>query len=576
MEKVLTSPDSKKVCDEAVTDRFAEAAFGSVEKCASERGQPIIVSLDLLDVGGIAATSAFVDVKVTDFFNVVRQQRIELVFDAKSKTWKVDSREPLVSPEEPKSSKDGKAASGQDEGDTTTTPDATTGTSTTTTSTLSWRTRSPQRPIDAAQNCPLERSARAPLRIAWAPARRVAPGSSGTERRTDQPRGAGRPARARQRARPASLGPRHPPRRADASATATSSRSTSIDLEIAHGEFFTLLGPSGSGKTTTLRMIAGFEEPDAGTVELGGRDVSRLPPYDREVNTVFQDYALFPHMTVAENIEYGLRVAGVAKDERARRRDEALEMVRLPGLRRPQARRALRRPAPAGRAGAGDRQPPAGAAARRAARRARPEAARADAGRAKAIQEEVGITFVYVTHDQEEALTMSNRIAVFNEGRIEQVGTPAEVYERPRTSSSPASSASRTCSSATAGGSRSGPRRSRMLENGETHRRAAHRAGRIRDVAYAGMITRYIVDLDAGGELQVVRQNLETSSAEAQEQRGRKVKVGWRPEHTVAVIEQGRERGEPVEMIGIRNAARAARLGGRWRCFVLVLFRRLR
>jgi hypothetical protein len=138
VEKVLTSPDSEKVCDEAITDRFAETAFGSVEKCASKRGQPIIVSLDLLDVGGIAATSAFVDVKVTDFFDVVRQQRIELVFDAKSKTWKVDSREPLVGPEDGKSSKDEKAApgSGQDEGgsEATTTPDeTTTGSSTTTT-----------------------------------------------------------------------------------------------------------------------------------------------------------------------------------------------------------------------------------------------------------------------------------------------------------------------------------------------------------------------------------------------------------------------------------------------------------
>lgn len=137
VEKVLTSPDSEKVCDEAITDRFAETAFGSVDKCASKRGQPSIVSLDLLDVGGIAATSAFVDVKVTDFFGVVRQQRIELVFDAESKTWKVDSREPLVSPEDGKPSKHGEPSqSGQDEGgsEATTTPDeTTTGTSTTTT-----------------------------------------------------------------------------------------------------------------------------------------------------------------------------------------------------------------------------------------------------------------------------------------------------------------------------------------------------------------------------------------------------------------------------------------------------------
>ena len=157
-----------------------------------------------------------------------------------------------------------------------------------------------------------------------------------------------------------------------------------IDLEIANGEFFTMLGPSGSGKTTTLRMIAGFELPDSGTVELAGEDVGRLAPYEREVNTVFQDYALFPHMTVGDNVEYGLRVKRVDKGERATRRDEALEMVRLEGYARPQAGGALRRPAPAGGAGALDRQPPAGAAARRAARGARPEAARADAGRAQA------------------------------------------------------------------------------------------------------------------------------------------------------------------------------------------------
>ena len=141
-----------------------------------------------------------------------------------------------------------------------------------------------------------------------------------------------------------------------------------IDLEIARGEFFTMLGPSGSGKTTTLRMIAGFELPDAGTVELGGRDVGDLPPYDREVNTVFQDYALFPHMTVGENVEYGMRVRKVAKDERAKRRDEALEMVRLSGYGDRKPSRALRRPAPAGRARALDRQPAARPAPRRAAR----------------------------------------------------------------------------------------------------------------------------------------------------------------------------------------------------------------
>ena len=132
-----------------------------------------------------------------------------------------------------------------------------------------------------------------------------------------------------------------------------------VDLEIARGEFFTMLGPSGSGKTTTLRLIAGFEIPDAGTVELAGRDVTGLPPYARDVNTVFQDYALFPHMTVGENVEYGLRIKKVDKDERRRRAAEALELVRLEGYDARKPGPALRRPAPARRAGAGDRQPPA-------------------------------------------------------------------------------------------------------------------------------------------------------------------------------------------------------------------------
>ena len=197
-----------------------------------------------------------------------------------------------------------------------------------------------------------------------------------------------------------------------------------IDLEVGRGEFFTMLGPSGSGKTTTLRMIAGFELPDAGTVELAGRDVGDLPAYDREVNTVFQDYALFPHMTVGENVEYGMRVKKVAKDERAKRRDEALEMVRLSGY--------------------GDRKPSelsGGQRQRVALARSivnRPRVLLLDEPlgaldlklreqmqvELKQIQHEVQITFVYVTHDQEEALTMSDRIAVFNDGRIEQVGEP--------------------------------------------------------------------------------------------------------------------------------------------------------
>ena len=205
----------------------------------------------------------------------------------------------------------------------------------------------------------------------------------------------------------------------------------SIDLEISRGEFFTLLGPSGSGKTTTLRMIAGFELPSSGTVELAGRDVTGLPAYDREVNTVFQDYALFPHMSVGDNVEYGLRVAKVDKAERARRRGEALEMVGLTGYdgRKPgelsggQAQRVALARAIVNRPQVLLLDEPLGALDLKLRERLQVEL--------KQIQQEVGITFVYVTHDQDEALTMSDRLAVFNEGRIEQIGAPEDVYEHP-------------------------------------------------------------------------------------------------------------------------------------------------
>ncbi len=204
-----------------------------------------------------------------------------------------------------------------------------------------------------------------------------------------------------------------------------------IDLEISQGEFFTLLGPSGSGKTTTLRLIAGFERPDGGRIELAGRDVASMPPFQRPVNTVFQDYALFPHMTVQANVEYGLRVKRVPRAERRAQAGEALAMVRLGGY-------GDRKP---GQLSGGQRQ-------RVALARAivnRPQALLLDEPlgaldlklrqelqiELKELQQELGMTFIYVTHDQEEALTMSDRIAVFNEGRIEQIGSPAETYEHP-------------------------------------------------------------------------------------------------------------------------------------------------
>jgi len=296
-----------------------------------------------------------------------------------------------------------------------------------------------------------------------------------------------------------------------------------------------MLGPSGSGKTTTLRMIAGFEDPSGGTIELAGEDVSGVPPYDRAVNTVFQDYALFPHMTVGENVAYGLRIAGVAKAERAKRRDEALEMVRLPGY--------------------GDRRP----AELSGGQRQRVALARAIVNRPrvllldeplgaldlklreqmqvelKSIQGEVGITFVYVTHDQDEALTMSDRIAVFNEGRIEQVSPPVELYEQPQTEF--VAGFVGVSNLLERDGSRFTirPEKVQLVDPATTPNGLRTERGRIADVAYAGMVTRYTVALDAGGELQVIRQNVEGSSADVTSEQGREVIVGWRPEQAVAV-----------------------------------------
>ena len=207
---------------------------------------------------------------------------------------------------------------------------------------------------------------------------------------------------------------------------------TGVDLDILEGEFITLLGPSGSGKTTVLRMIAGFEKPDSGSIVLGGKDVSQLPPYDRDVNTVFQDYALFPHMDVITNIEYGLRVKGVDKAERRTRAKEALKQVRLDGYesRKPaqlsggQRQRVALARALVNRPSVLLLDEPLGALDLKLREQMQIEL--------KELQRQVGITFIFVTHDQEEALTMSDRIAVFNNGNIEQLGTPREIYENPK------------------------------------------------------------------------------------------------------------------------------------------------
>jgi putative spermidine/putrescine transport system ATP-binding protein len=307
-----------------------------------------------------------------------------------------------------------------------------------------------------------------------------------------------------------------------------------IDLEIRAGEFFTMLGPSGSGKTTTLRMIAGFESPTSGSIELAGADVSGIPPYDRAVNTVFQDYALFPHMTVADNVAYGLKVAKVGKADRAKRRDEALEMVRLPGY--------------------GDRKP----AELSGGQRQRVALARAIVNRPrvllldeplgaldlklreqmqtelKSIQGEVGITFVYVTHDQDEALTMSDRIAVFSDGRIEQVSTPEDLYEHPVNEF--VADFVGTSNVLERGGERFTvrPEKIEVIAPGGSTEGLVSERGRVTEVAYAGAVTRYTVELDAGGALTLVRQNVGEAPGVVPAQ-GDEVTVGWRPRHAAAV-----------------------------------------
>ena len=311
-----------------------------------------------------------------------------------------------------------------------------------------------------------------------------------------------------------------------------------LDLDIAEGEFFTLLGPSGSGKTTTLRVIAGFEQPDEGHVELEGVDVTRVPPSERDVNTVFQDYALFPHMTVQENVEYGLRVKGVAAPRAARRRRRRCSSAC--GCRTSAARRPVQ-------LSGGQRQ-------RVALARAivnSPSVLLLDEPLGaldlklrqemqvflKALQRDLGITFVYVTHDQEEALTMSDRLAVFNEGRIEQIGTPADVYEHPQTEFVAGFVGVSNVLERDGRRITIRPEKIHMSEGDG----GPGEPGVVREVVYVGSVTRYLVDLDAGGELVVVRQNLEASSQDVLEARGKRVRLEWKPEHTYELPKEGEQ-----------------------------------
>ena len=330
-----------------------------------------------------------------------------------------------------------------------------------------------------------------------------------------------------------------------------------IDLEIADGEFFSMLGPSGSGKTTTLRMIAGFEQPSSGRILLHGRDVTGLPPFDRDVNTVFQDYALFPHMSVGDNVAYGLVVRRVATAERTRRVTDALRQVRLEGYER-------RRPA---QLSGGQRQRVA--LARALINRPRVLLLDEPLGaldlklreemqiELKAIQQEVGITFIYVTHDQEEALTMSDRMAVFNGGRIEQVGSPADVYEHPITTFVAGFVGTSNLLTGTAASAVIGeegvytvrPEKIRMADPAvQPGPDEASVLGTVREVVYIGPDTRYIVALEMGGELVVTQQNLETSSMEALTAQGRPIRLIWKRRHVLSLAtseaSMGAEQGE--------------------------------
>ena len=328
-----------------------------------------------------------------------------------------------------------------------------------------------------------------------------------------------------------------------------------VSLDIADGEFFSMLGPSGSGKTTCLRMIAGFESPTTGRVLIQGRDVTGLPPYDRDVNTVFQDYALFPHMTVAENVGYGPMVRKAAETDIKSRVQQALAMVHLDGF-------ADRKPS---QLSGGQRQ-------RVALARAlinRPSVLLLDEPlgaldlklrqamqlELKTLQREVGITFIYVTHDQEEALTMSDRLAVFNHGMVEQVGTPSEVYENPRNAfvagfvgtsnvvTGPL--AERLTGSSQAFTVR--PEKLTIRQPGDPVPEGSFSAvGTVAEAVYLGMYTRYRVDI-GGAVIDVASQNTTADRQDPERQVGLPVLVSWPKDSCRPLEEEPREEAEEWE-----------------------------
>ncbi|MBL8090536.1 MAG: ABC transporter ATP-binding protein [Anaerolineales bacterium] len=312
-----------------------------------------------------------------------------------------------------------------------------------------------------------------------------------------------------------------------------------VDLEIRDGEFFAMLGPSGSGKTTCLRMIAGFDRPTGGSIYLYGQDVSNLPPYERSVNTVFQDYALFPHMTVGDNIAYGLMVKKVPKEERVRRVDEMLDLVQLKGF-------ASRKPS---QLSGGQRQrvalaralinhpkvllldEPLGALDLKLRQQMQVEL--------KAIQQRVGITFIFVTHDQEEAITMSDRIAVFNHGKIEQIGSPSEIYEKPATTFVAGFVGTSNLIGGELAKRLTGSDQTFSIRPEKIHVNTTEKTttmdtitldGVVRDVVYLGLYTRYLIEAD-GVDIVVVEQNLKTTSMDVVSAKGQKVRLSWHKDH---------------------------------------------
>jgi spermidine/putrescine transport system ATP-binding protein len=343
-----------------------------------------------------------------------------------------------------------------------------------------------------------------------------------------------------------------------------------INLEVRAGEFFSLLGPSGCGKTTTLRMIGGFEAPTSGVIELQGQDVTWLPPYRRNVNTVFQNYALFPHLTIYENVAFGLRRKGVKDAEVETRVTEMLALVELAGFetRRPtqisggQAQRVALARALINKPAVLLLDEPLGALDLKLRKQMQVEL--------KRIQQEVGITFIYVTHDQEEAMTMSDRIAVMNNGRYEQLGEPEVLYERPMTrfvagflgvsnllpgaveGDDGAYAAVRLADDTRIRAPRAlvgdtatvsvGVRPEKIrLHEAEVEAPSGHNhmSGVVRDASYLGVSTQYLIEARGGAQIMVYEQNVERATKAELWAPGEAVQMTWSPDHTFVVADEG-------------------------------------